>query len=84
MSLVNRKAVCFVKSVGTPYAVYQVRLGDDNASTLMYQTAQASGWSTLSVPQFFKAVNVSHNVTVVHDGPVATVYVDPFKNTFAQ
>lgn len=76
LSLTGRKALCFVKSVGTPYAVFQIRLGDTNGSTLEYQTAQPDGWTTLSVPNFFVATNVTHRIDVVHNGTEVAVYRD--------
>jgi hypothetical protein len=69
----DHKLLCFAKSVGTPFAVYQLKIGTNG--TLMYQTASSSGWTgTLTAPGFFAAANVSLRVTVVHAGASVAIY----------
>ena len=45
-------------------------------SALQYQTANQTGWSTLSVPEFFTTANVTHALSVIHNGTRVTIYKD--------
>ena len=69
----DRKVLCFRKSVGTPYAVYQIKAGPEPGE-LQYQVAGPTEWSTLSVPNFWTHPNVTTRVTVVHDGAQVSIY----------
>ena len=70
----DRKLLCFRKSVGTPLAVYQLKLSDDKG-TLQYQAADAAGvWRTLSAPGFFALDNVEVRATVVHAGTDVRIF----------
>ena len=84
LALTGRKALCFMKSVGTPWAVYQLRLGDAGAGTLEYQTANATGWATLTVPGFFKQANVTYRLVVVHAGTKVEIWRDGIKVAAAE
>lgn len=73
----DAKLLCLVKSVGTPYAAYQLKINSNG--TLYYQTASATGWTgTLTVPGFFVPAPPSlvrgARVTVVHAGTAVSVY----------
>lgn len=69
----DRKLLCLVKDVGTPFAAYQLRTG--GAGELLYQTANGSGWSgTLSVPRFFTSAKQTVRVHVVHDGAAVSIF----------
>ena len=70
----DRKLLCFRKSIGTPYAVYQLKLSD-NKGTLQYQASDGAGtWHTLSAPGFFLLENVEVRVTVVHMGTSVRIF----------
>lgn len=74
LALSDRKLLCFRKSVGSKFAVFQIRGGDANGE-LLYQTANATGWSsTLSVPAFFRTPNESVEITIVHDGNTVAAF----------
>ena len=69
----DHKLLCFAKSVGTPFAVYQRKA--DAKGSLVYQTASSTGWTgTLAAPNVFRAVNETVRVTVVHDGHDVSIY----------
>ena len=69
----DRKLLCFVKSVGTPFAVYQIKM--DASGALLYQIASASRWvGTLRVPGFFVAANRTVRVAVVHDERAVSIF----------
>ena len=69
----DHKLLCFAKSVGTPFAVYQMKA--DAKGSLVYQTASSTGWTgTLVAPNVFRAVNETVRVTVVHDGHDVSIY----------
>ena len=81
VSLANadRKLLCFRKSIGTKFAVFQLRGGDSNGE-LLYQTAGTTEWSgTLSIPNMFRAVNESVAITIVHNGTNVTAYRNGMK-----
>ena len=73
----DSKLLCLVKSVGTPFAAYQLKM-DGGSGALLYQTASAAAWSgTLATPpRFFAAPNASVRVTVVHSGTDVAIYRD--------
>lgn len=72
-SVGDSKLLCFVKTVGTPFAVYQLKM--DGAGNLLYQTASSKAWTgTLSAPRVFAAANQTVKVTVVHSGRSVSVY----------
>ena len=61
----NEKIICFYKSVGTPFAAYQIRIGDDGKS-LVYQYYSDNRWNTIEAPDFFTesefiTIAVSHS-----------------------
>ncbi len=74
----DKKLLCFVKSVGTPYAVYQLKISDNlptkGALGLQYQTANAAGWHTISVPQVFRKPNENVRITIQHDNTTVRIY----------
>ena len=72
----DRKILCLAKTVGTPYAVYQLRTGSAPGE-LLYQTANASGWSgTLAVPNAFTRPGQVVRLTVVHAGRRVAIYLN--------
>ncbi len=76
--MADKKIVCFVKSIGTPWAVYQLKVSDepsvDGSLGLQYQTADAKGWHTISVPGVFRHPVESVRVTVEHDNTTVRIY----------
>ena len=73
-TLHERKALSFMKSVGSPWAVFQVRLGDAGTGNLEYQTANETGWRTYTVAKFFEAANVTYKLVVVHAGTSVKIW----------
>lgn len=76
--MADKKIVCFVKTVGTPWAVYQLKISDEpsvNGSLgVQYQTADAQGWHTISVPGVFRRAAENVRVTVEHDNTTVRIY----------
>jgi hypothetical protein len=84
----DRKALCFVKSVGTPFAVYQLKVsttlsaeegphgnsGAQDQHDLMYQASINGVWHTLTIPSALDAANQSTRLTIVHAGQSVAVY----------
>ena len=72
----DRKLLCLMKSVGTPYATYQLRT-DGTTGELLYQTANASGWSgSLAVPKVFRGPNEVARIAIVHEAHNVSIYVN--------
>ena len=70
----DRKVLCFRKTVGTPYAVYQIKGGAATGS-LEYQVVGSSNfWSTITVPSFWTRAQEVTRITVIHDGPAVSIF----------
>jgi hypothetical protein len=65
----DKKLLSFTKTVGTPWAVYQLKISDsppvNGALGLQYQIA-SDNWHTMSVPGFFAHAGEAVRITVVH------------------
>lgn len=76
-AMADKKLLCFMKSVGTPWAVYQLKVSDsapvDGALGLQYQIA-TDNWHTISVPHFFAKALEPVRVTVVHVNTTVRIY----------
>ena len=78
-TMMDKKLLCFAKSVGTPWAVYQLKVSDDaaNATTgaigLQYQIA-SDNWYTITVPNFFSKAGEAVRITVVHANSTVQIF----------
>lgn len=70
----DKKLICFRKSIGSKFAVFQIRGGDANGE-LMYQTANTLKWDgSLSIPNMFQGANETVEIVIIHNGTTVTAY----------
>jgi hypothetical protein len=78
-AMVDKKMLSFVKSVGTPWAVYQLKISDTKPGGgrdglgVQHQVA-SDNWHTISVPNVFTRAKEPVRLTVVHASTTVQIF----------
>jgi len=71
----DRKIFCYKKSLGSPYAAFQLRKGLGSTG-LYYQFNTSGTWRTVSITDAMTSGDTWYNYTIVHDGLYIYVYIN--------